>query len=281
MTVRRGRPVGPLLAGAVVALALSACVWRAPVSPQAARARAFTASLRLERASIDLHLSSPVAPVAPAAPVLVLYASGDGGWFGAAVDMFKQVSQAGYYGVGISARSFMKLDRAHALDVQSLAANYAQVLDAARKALALPPSTQWVLTGWSRGAAFAVLAAAQPNLRSQVRGVVAIGLSEGEDFKVGETEDDETTPDDTSPAGGWPFDTYRSLKALEPLRSIVIQATHDGYLPAAHARDLFGPDTPARRLVAIDAKNHRFSGGKEAFDAAFRDALAWVAAGPG
>ena len=32
-----------------------------------------------------------------------------------------------------------------------------------------------------------------------------------------------------------------------------------------------GPDTPLRRLYAIDARNHRFSGGKQAFHAALVD----------
>jgi hypothetical protein len=60
----------------------------------------------------------------------------------------------------------------------------------------------------------------------------------------------------------------------------VIQASHDNYFPAADARRLFGPDTDRRRLYAIDAKNHRFSGGKAAFDAALLDALRWITSQP-
>ena len=46
------------------------------------------------------------------------------------------------------------------------------------------------------------------------------------------------------------------------------------------ARRLFWPDTDRRRLYAIDAKNHRFTGGKAAFDAALLDALHWIASQP-
>jgi hypothetical protein len=57
---------------------------------------------------------------------------------------------------------------------------------------------------------------------------------------------------------------------------VVIQASHDGYLAAARARELFGADTPARRLLAIEARNHRFDGGKQALTSALAEALDWV-----
>ena len=50
------------------------------------------------------------------------------------------------------------------------------------------------------------------------------------------------------------------MMALLPFRCAVIQATRDNYLAAARARTLFGSDTGKRRLYAIDARNHRFSG---------------------
>ena len=47
-------------------------------------------------------------PAAPRQPdVLVLYASGDGGWFGAAVDMFTAIAANGFYAVGLSSRSLL------------------------------------------------------------------------------------------------------------------------------------------------------------------------------
>jgi hypothetical protein len=43
--------------------------------------------------------------------VVVLYASGDGGWRGAAVDMFHQIAKAGYYTIGFSSRAFLNVER--------------------------------------------------------------------------------------------------------------------------------------------------------------------------
>ena len=45
----------------------------------------------------------------------------------------------------------------------------------------------------------------------------------------------------------------------------------------AHA-SCSAPDTTTKRLVAIDARNHRFSGGESGFAAALIEAVGWVGA---
>lgn len=107
--------------------------------------------------------------------------------------------------------------------------------------------------------------------------MIAIGLAEGEDLAINGAADD-TDDSSGSRQRQWPFETYALISRLDALPCAVIQANHDVYLPAARARQLFGPDTPLRRLYAIEASNHRFSGGKPAFDTALLDALSWIAA---
>ena len=56
---------------------------------------------------------------------------------------------------------------------------------------------------------------------------------------------------------------------------------HPGYLPAARARQLFGPDGERRRFYAIEAESHTFAGAREALYDQARIALDWiVACGP-
>lgn len=69
------------------------------------------------------------------------------------------------------------------------------------------------------------------------------------------------------------------IATLVTLPVAVIQATRDNYLPAPRARELPGPHAPLRRLCAVDAGNHRFSGGEAARDEALLDALRWVIGG--
>ena len=75
------------------------------------------------------------------------------------------------------------------------------------------------------------------------------------------------------------IEMYPLLSRIAPRRSVVIQASGDGYLPAARARELFGSDSTMRRLVAIDARNHRFSGGASSFAAGLVKAVDWVSNG--
>jgi hypothetical protein len=67
----------------------------------------FDRKIQMHGSSLELHLAHPGEVHPP--NLLVLYASGDGGWFGAAVKMFEDLTQLGYPAVGFSARSYKKL----------------------------------------------------------------------------------------------------------------------------------------------------------------------------
>jgi hypothetical protein len=269
------------LAVVAAAVALPGCVLNPhPRTQPAALVRELSRSVLLHGQPLELHLSVPQQPAGDG--VLVLYASGDGGWFGAAVDMFRLIGGAGHYTVGFSARSFLKLDRPRgtALNTARLAEEYGQILAYARSAMQLDPATPAILTGWSRGAAFAVLAGSEPVVRPELRGVIAIGLSEGEDLQVSDPADatDEGHATDAHPP--WPLEPYARIAGLGGLPCAVIQASHDSYLPAARAQQLFGPETPVRRFYAVEARNHRFSGGTTAFANVLREAIHWMTSPP-
>jgi dienelactone hydrolase len=265
------------LAVPLIAIVASGCGLAPQPATAPSRSISATTTVQLHGKSLELHLSAPAATVNRA--VLVVYASGDGGWFGAAVDMFKQIAAAGYYAVGFSSKSFLHIERPRGalVGVRELAAEYARITRSARIALGLDDSVPVVLTGWSRGAAFAVLVASEPAARRPVAGVVAIGMAAGENLRLDDA-DNEGDDDPTNPQAGHAlFEPYARIAQLGDLPCAVIQATHDNYLPASRARAMFGADTPTRRFYSIDAKNHRFSGGREAFDTALGDALRFVA----
>jgi hypothetical protein len=263
---------------ALAVLLGSACAGSArPQTGPSSASRESSASVLLHGKSLDLHVVAPRAPAT--SRVIVLYASGDGGWFGSAVDMFRQIAGAGYPTVGFSSRAFLKIERPRGALVTAaqLATEYEQIVAQARRTLGLDATSRVVLAGWSRGAAFSVLVGSEPAAHRDVLGVLAIGLDRGEDLAIDGAED-ESDDGQAAPEGQrWPFDTYQRIAHLDAVPCAVIQATHDNYLPAARAQALFGPDTPMRRFYAIDAKNHRFSGGKAAFDSALLDALHWIA----
>jgi len=223
---------------------------------------------------LDLHIATPAPLVYH--DVLVVYASGDGGWFGAAVEQWRKIAQSGYATVGFSSRAFLRLERppSAALNTALLANEYELIVQAARRALGWQDPPRVILAGWSRGAAFAVLAGSEPVFRDSLVGVMAIGLGEGENLTVDDSDD---TDDGRTGqlSREWLFDTYARLPQL-PVPYAVIQATGDNYFPAAQARQRFGADTATRRFYQVEAKNHRFSGGSAAFDAALKDVLMWL-----
>ena len=243
------------------------------------RGKAFSATVLLHGRPFDVHLAVPAHPVA--ADILVLYGSGDGGWFGAAVDMFTQFGREGYYAAGFSSRAFLNLERSSGELINSgqIADEYRQIIAQVRTMLGLATSTRTILTGWSRGAAFAVLVGADRSVQPELAGVIAIGLPDEEELRVRSDSDEARfegqgtrTPDRMR------FDTYRLIPTLDAVPCAVIQSTRDDYLPAGQARVLFGADTTVRRLYAIDARNHSFSGGHTQFTVALGDALHWLVA---
>ena len=237
--------------------------------------REFVTTTSLHRQRLELHVAVPASPRHP--DLIVVYASGDGGWFGTAIDQWREIARAGYVSVGFSARSFLRITRPDGATLNSfrLATEYQHIVQDARTALGWPAPPRVILAGWSRGAAFAVLAGGELPLRNELAGVVAIGLAEGEDLTVDGDGDDTDDGQASTIERRWPFDTYARVLQL-PAPCAVIQATHDNYLPSAEARRRFGPDTATRRFYEVEAKNHRFSGGSAAFSSALLGALKWI-----
>ena len=255
---RGGRTGLRLLAAALLGSAGCAGLAHAPRDPSSAP-RIFSTTTTLRDQPFDLHLAAPSHP--RVGDVLVLYASGD----------------AGFYAVGLSTRTLLHLKQpsGQPLTVAELAEDYQVILDRASIALNLPPTHGVVLTGWSRGASLAVLVGGGRHAPPNLAGVIAIGLEADENLGVSSETDDD--PDDKplvrDPSS---LDMYALISQVAPARCAVIQATGDRYLQASRARELFGPDTELRRFYEVPAKNHRFDGGAERFVAALQGALDWT-----
>jgi dienelactone hydrolase len=266
---------------ALTSAAGCATLVRLPAGPHAVATRESSTTIRLHGKPLTLHLAAPLRPGPTPPAALILYASGDGGWFGTAVQMFRALAASGQPAVGLSSRAFLKIERpGHArLNPEQLRLDYAVILDRARQALDLPPSTPAILTGWSRGAAFAVLAAADARGPVAPAGVVAIGLADGEDLAIDGPEDE------TDDGGGSPapvagaFAPYATLAHDVAVPAAVVQATGDAYLPAPRARALFGADGPSRQFFEVPGRNHRFDGAGRDLATTLSQALQWIVAG--
>jgi fermentation-respiration switch protein FrsA (DUF1100 family) len=133
-----------------------------------------------------------------------------------------------------------------------------------------------VLVGFSRGSGLAVVAAGESELRPLLGGVLAVALTENEEY----VRDDRTRvgrePRKSSDRRLATLRPYEVLADLDHLPLAVIQSTKDAYLPAARARQLFGPDREGRRLYAITAGSHTFAGARDTLYERARLALEWI-----
>lgn len=210
------------------------------------------ATVRLHEHDLTIHLVTGLAH--PAGPLL-LYATGDAGWWGSDKALFDHLAPLGYPVAGFSAREYTHhLNQPGDKETpRQLADDYLAIIHASDAELGLPATTRVVLVGKSRGSGLAVAAGENPRLRVHLRGVLAVALT-------GEEEYIEHREPDLPPGTLVMLNTYDVLPRLGAVPVAVIQSTRDQYLPAGAARERFGPDTPVRQFHAIDAANHNFGG---------------------
>ena len=219
--------------------------------------------------AIRVHMADQRDRVEGVRPLL-LYSTGDRGWAGKDLDVYRHLVAWGYPVAGFDAHDYVKhLGSGATTTPQRLARDYEAILRVARAGLELASDVPVVLVGVSRGADLAVVAAGQPALRSELDGVVAVALTREEEY-VKRFRRRRSEPE--------MIQLYEYLPRLGGTPITVIQSTHDNYLPASEARTLFGPDTPLRHLVPIDARNHSFAGARDRLYAAMREAIDGLAA---
>ncbi|MEP7306472.1 MAG: AcvB/VirJ family lysyl-phosphatidylglycerol hydrolase [Acidobacteriota bacterium] len=237
-------------------------------APLMTRPRGVTtdSSVRLHDHSLTLHLTRAAAPTAPS--VLLVYATGDAGWWGKDRELYDRLSSWGYASVGFSAREYVRHLGVDALLPAEVADDYSAIIRRSEASLGLPESTPTVLIGKSRGAGLAVAAAGSGALRSPLAGVLAVGLT-GEEEYVHRLRRGR-------PRQLVMLQTYSYLPRLGATPVMVIQSTRDSYVPADEARRLFGADTPVRELVAIDAEDHNFGGALTLVYATMERSLEWM-----
>jgi hypothetical protein len=214
--------------------------------------------LTIHLAAGDPHHSGP----------LLLYATGDGGFPGDEA-LFSRMMPWGYPLAAISSADYIAplMADGRVADPTDVAADFSSIIDSARDALSLPPVTDVVLVGFSRGAGLVVSATLDGHLGPHLVGVLAVALGSREEYVAERT---------AGQAEGRMLLPYAELSRLGTVRVAVIQSTRDNFLPAAEAQRRFGPDLPTRRFRAIDATNHSFGGSLPQLVEEMRASLSWI-----
>lgn len=205
----------------------------------------------------------------------VVMASGDVGWVGLAVTMAEFLSDRGYVVVGVNIRQYLTAftsGRQH-MEAQHPPADYSALRDLLeRQNLLYRPV---VLSGVSEGAAVAVLAAAHEDNHRWVDGVVTMGTPmvaelawRWTDFTTWITKSDADEPS---------FSPLDFIGQVSPRPLVMIQSTRDEYVPEADYRKLDAAARQPKKLVLINAANHRFTDTQPELRTEMLAALAWIA----
>ena len=200
--------------------------------------------------------------------LLLVYATGDAGWFGKDLAIFKEVAEWGYPAAGFSAREYVHHLGPEPLRPGQVASDFEHIVDASEKTLALPTDTSVIRVWKSRGARLAVAASGRLTSRMNLEGVLAVGLTREEEYVHRRKR---------GARGQFAMlQTYSYLPALGTLPVAVIQSSRDEYIPAAEARQLFGPETPVRHFVPVEADDHNFTGALDTMYAEMERAFHWI-----
>jgi type IV secretory pathway VirJ component len=202
----------------------------------------------------------------------VLVSSGDGGWMHLGPDVAEFLSGRGYYVIGFDVKAYLSAfttDKT-TLRAENVPGDYGLLAALASKATGRRP----ILIGVSEGAGLSVLAAAAPETKSAVAGVIGLGLPDENELGWRWTDTltylTRQTPDEPV------FSTAAIVDRVAPLPLAAIHSTHDEFVPLAEIQRVVARAREPKHLWLVSASNHRFSGGQEEFERRLIEALGWV-----
>ncbi len=204
----------------------------------------------------------------------ILLSSGDLGWAGLVVHVAEFLSAHGYYVIGFNSKAYLAgfTTRDSTLDPRDVPGDYRALIAIAGQHGTKKP----VLAGISEGAGLSVLAASDPVVKSEVQGILGLGLPDQnelgwkwQDFTIWITK---KAPDEPS------FMVEDIIYKVSPLPLAEIHSTHDEFLPLEKAKTVFARAGEPKRMWVIEAANHRFSDNRDELDSRVLEALQWIKA---
>jgi alpha-beta hydrolase superfamily lysophospholipase len=202
----------------------------------------------------------------------VIVSSGDGGWIHLAPHVAEFLAAKGFFVIGFDARAYLSsfTSSRSALRPQDEPGDYRVLTQFARRTTGKKP----ILIGVSEGAGLSALAATDPATKSDVTGVIALGLPDlnelgwrWRDMVIYLTHQAPNEP---------LFSAAAIVDRIAPLPLAAIHSTHDEFVPVSEVERVLKAARDPKRLWIVNASNHRFSGNLDDFDRQLLDAIGWV-----
>jgi len=206
----------------------------------------------------------------------VIMGSGDVGWVGLGASLADDLSARGYIVIGVNIRQYLAAftDGKNHLAVTDVPQDFRALSELlGRERLIRRPL---IVAGVSEGAAMAVLAAADGTNHSWIDGVLTMGLPPSAELAWRWTDAASwiTKRDADEPS----FAPHEFIARISPLPIVMIQSTRDEYVSETDYKRFAATARDPKKLVLIDASNHRFTDRRNELRAAFFAGLDWIAA---
>jgi hypothetical protein len=272
MAMRRNESFFLFSLALVIALAtlLGGCA--GPLHSKPGAYESHTVPEKISGRDLDVTYIAPESPKTREA--VILFASGDAGYWGVSTAMIEHLADEQYYLVTYDARQLVKRERESKsrAKIMDFAALYDAMLVDAQHSMGFADSVPVIITGYSRGANVVVLSAGIPKLRHHLAGAVAIALCPSTDYLEPPTAEElaSVLVDDKGH-----LQTYEAIPSAGALPFAVIQGTEDSYIGAQEAHRRFGPDTPQRHFYTVEG-GHTFGGARDTLMRDLDDALEWI-----
>jgi len=223
-------------------------------------------TIRGQRQTVYFYLAEGTGPHRK-----VLFAPGDGGWRGFAITITKELAKAGYDVYCIDTRRYLEsFTGSVVLSTAEISSDFNQI-------------AQWIqqggqegllLVGWSEGAGLGLAATANAANQTIFDGLVAIGTPE---YNILAWHWTDIGAEITKKLPHEP--TFKSgdlIAKVSPLPLFVIASTSNEYITPEATRALFSAARQPKRLVMVDARDHKYSGNTDRFFCALREGLDWI-----
>jgi alpha-beta hydrolase superfamily lysophospholipase len=201
----------------------------------------------------------------------VLFVPGDLGMHGFAVTIAETVASWGYDVYGLDTRQYLESFTGKVpLQASDVMGDFRQLAQWARGA----SHQRLALVGWSEGAGLCLLAAADDSNKDLFSGLTVFGLTESN--LLGWRWSDLFSALCGKEAKEPSFFSQDYLARVAPLPLLVIQSTGDQYVSVSTQKRMFAGAQEPKRLVMIEAKNHRFEGNQQELLRNIREGLKWM-----
>lgn len=201
----------------------------------------------------------------------LLFAPGDGGWRGWAITVARTIASWGYDVYGLDTKTYLvSLNGRKSSREEEVMADFRDIA----RWMTRNTGERVTLIGWSEGAGLGVLAAADGNNKKVFAGLLTFGLGDvnvlGWNWRDNVTYVTGATPNEPV------FHSSRYIPGIAPLPLMMIQASGDKCTLMGEAQNLASAAKEPKRFAAVQATDHKFSGGQSEFFRALREGLQWM-----